>query len=575
MVKHTSRGATSSFKEPPSLRTWLVLGLAALAFTLLNAWKPLHIDDTAHYYYAAHIAHHPLDPYGFEVFWYQEPEPANHVLTPLLTDYWWAVAIRLFGERPWAWKIWLWPFALLFVGPLYLLLRRFARGVEMPLVIMTVLSPTFLPSFNLMLDVPALALSLGSFVVFLHACERGILSLAALAGFIAFLAIQTKYTGFLAPGIMLLYACVFGHWRHGLLAGAVTTLLFVAWECLIARLYGESHFLYHLNDNQTSLGTKLGELSFPLLAYLGGLGPALALLSLSALRGTSKRLVIMGGVFLLGYLLLAIIPSRYATLTWHLGKYSDRLRFGDALFAIFGWIVCGIVLVVLCRLCRMAGGGWRLSRWRRYRIEWFLVLWLALEIAGYYALTPFAAARRIMGIVVVATLCIGRLASRTCRSPARQAQVRGVVCGGVLLGLGFCGVDLRDAYAAKEAAEGSAELLRNQPAGTVWYVAHWGFQYYAERAGMKPVVADESRLRSGDWLVVPDARYEQQRIEINDDALELVDTLSIQDFLPWRTVRCFYGGRVPLEHQEGPRRSVRIYRVRADFIPASKNDARS
>ena len=50
--------------------------LLALAVTLANAAKPVVIDDTAYLAFAAHVAAHPLDPYGFELFWYDAPEPA-------------------------------------------------------------------------------------------------------------------------------------------------------------------------------------------------------------------------------------------------------------------------------------------------------------------------------------------------------------------------------------------------------------------------------------------------------------------------------------------------------------------
>ena len=93
------------------------------------------------------------------------------------------------------------------------MLRRFAPGVELPLTVMTVLSPAILPSINLMLDVPALALSLASVYLFLGACDRDSFGRAALAGFVAGLAMQTKYTGAVAPAVMLLAAATTGRWR--------------------------------------------------------------------------------------------------------------------------------------------------------------------------------------------------------------------------------------------------------------------------------------------------------------------------------------------------------------------------
>src|SRR5258708_37283803 len=104
------------------------------------------------------------------------------------------------------WKLWLLPFSLLFIWSLHALCRRFARGLEMPLVWMTVLSPTFLPSLNLMLDVPALALSLAALVVFIDASDRDSFAGAALAGAGAGPAAEPQYTGLLAPAHMLRYA---------------------------------------------------------------------------------------------------------------------------------------------------------------------------------------------------------------------------------------------------------------------------------------------------------------------------------------------------------------------------------
>ena len=92
--------------------------------------------------------------------------------------------------------------------------KRFARGVEMPLVWMTVLSPTFLPSFNLMLDIPAVALSLSALEVFFRACARRSWPLTALAGLIAGLAMETKYIAVTVPIAMLIYAVIYRGNRH-------------------------------------------------------------------------------------------------------------------------------------------------------------------------------------------------------------------------------------------------------------------------------------------------------------------------------------------------------------------------
>src|SRR5207249_2894070 len=146
------------------------------------------------------------DPYGFSVFWYDRPYPANEVLAPPVLLYWWAAAVRLFGESPILWKLWFFPFSLLLVIALRSLFRRFARGLETPLVWMMVLAPSILPAFNLMLDVPALALSLAALALFFRAADRGSFSQATTAGVVAGVAMQTKYTAFLAPAVMVVYS---------------------------------------------------------------------------------------------------------------------------------------------------------------------------------------------------------------------------------------------------------------------------------------------------------------------------------------------------------------------------------
>jgi hypothetical protein len=213
-----------------------------------------------------------------------------------------------------------------------------------------------------------------------------------------------------------------------------------------------------------------------------------------------------------------------------------------------------------------------LPRCRRRPTEWFLVLWLVLEVAGYFALTPFGAVRRIMGIVVAATALTGRLAMFTCRFPERRRLIWSLVAANAGLGFLFYMVDFRDALAWKQAAEGSAAYIHERsPNATIWYVGHWGFQYYAERAGMLPVIANDDRhpLHQGDWIIVPDDRLNQQEAIIEGPNTRFEIELIWDDWLPFCTVQGFYGTStgVPLEQRRRPRVAVDIYQVTSAFVP--------
>jgi hypothetical protein len=558
-------------------RRLLPLALLAALYTGLNAVKPLQVDDAAYQYFARQFAARPLDPYGFAVLWYDHPEPANTVLAPpVLPAYWGAVRAAV-GERPWLWKLALFPWALLFVGAVYGLLRRFARGAELAGTWLLVLSPAFLPSFNLMLDLPALGLGLAALNVFFRAVGRSSYALASWAGLLAGLAMQTKYTAFLVPGVMLLYALFRRRPRFWAPAALVATQVFVTWEFLVALLYGRSHFVEALPPPGGRLLDKLGMLPF-LFSDLGGVSAAGILIGMAALGLRRRWLAVGAGLVALGYVLIAVRPGNSidAGVVGDLIPEAGWLEFSEVIFDLFS--AAGVVVLALA-LRRLWG------RARGYRVLAFLFCWLLLEVAGYLFLTPFPAVRRVLGVAVVLTVIVARLAARTCRTPERRRVVRALGLAGVALGLAYGGLDWQGARVQQQTAESAAAWVRDHGGGRAWYIGHWGFQYYAERAGLRPVVTQydplegaipfppPSRLRAGDWLVIPDSRLTAQGLRLEEDKLRLEARLVPPAPVRLRTVPCFYGGRTPLEHEEGEGAlAVNVYRVTADFTPVYSQD---
>jgi dolichyl-phosphate-mannose-protein mannosyltransferase len=537
---------------------WGTLLVLAVLFTLLNAFKPLHVDDTAYYYYARQAAADPLDPYGFEIFWYDHPQPANEVLAPPVLPYWWSLALR-FTQQPVLWKLWLFPFSLCLVWSLHFLFRRFCHRLALLLTWLTVLSPALLPGFNLMLDVPALALGLGALALFIRGVDHGEVPRILLAGIIAGLAMQTKYTALLAPVAMFLYALTHRWLRLWLLALLPSLAVFTAWEVFVARRYGQSHFLYHLTHGHDSL-LQRGYLIPLLFSLTGTVASALLLLGLCALRVRTAFAVAAAGLVVLSFAAVALIDLRF-----HGEVSPSTALFGTAATArwdftlaevLFG--LCGLVLMTIVSVV-----AWRL--WRGQPDDWFLLLWLGLEVAGFFGLSPFPAERRVLGLVVVLTLLTGRLAARTCRQRRRLLGL--VLACGILLGVIFQGVDARDAAVQQEAvARAAAHIAEDGGEGTVWFTGHWGFQFYAERAGMHPL--SSALLKRGDWLIVPDRHIDQQRVGLEDAPLAEVHRLVFDDRIPLRTLPFYYVGHVGIEHRRGPRLVVRVYRVRQAFVPA-------
>jgi hypothetical protein len=551
------------------MKTFLLLVTLAAVLTGLNAVKPLHVDDATFYFNAAQIASNPLDPYGYVMLRWSDAVPALHALAPPVLPYWWAIGTRMFGDRPVLWKLWLFPVALIFVASLAALLRRFAPSVATPLLVLLVLSPVFLPSLNLMMDIPALALSLLALALFLRACDRDAPALAVLAGLIAGLAMQTKYTAFLTPAIVLNNALLQRKSRLGLTFALVAGLAFVFWETALFFRYGESHFVYQLlqGDNGDQPKSGLFASFFPLV---GGAAPTLILLALTVLPAP-RWLLLFAALFAILPFLLLVCPDA-------LSGGDTVYQLADVLFACNG--AAGLLCVGWTAWRLVAASG-PLARPKHdsKRVAWFLVLWSALELAGYVAISPFPAVRRIMGTTIAATLMIGCLADQSPLETGRRNVLNVLSVATALLGLGFFVVDFHEARAEQQAAYAAAQLIRREhPQSRIWYAGYWGFQYYAEKCGMKqivplrnegdgtPALLPPSHFHRGDWLVIPDQGIPQQELELNRPELEPEGQIAVGDAIPLSTLMNYYAGAVPLRHQRGPRIVLRLFRAGDDFI---------
>ncbi len=367
--------------------------------------------------------------------------------------------------------------------------------------------------------------------------------------------------------------------------------VFFTWEFLISLLYGKSHFLYFLRAGGGTLAQKAA-LAPLFLSFVGGLAPILIVIGLATLGVRRRWLTASVGVVLIGFLVIVVIDAAFTGVV----RPSPNLfgltetpawsfQISEMVFDVFAAAGVVVLIFIVRRLLSpspLAGESWGEppslpgkggeSKNER-RDTWFLLLWLALEALAYFPLTPFPATRRVLGPLIVLTLLTARLASLTCASPERRRVLWALAGCGAILGLAYFALDVREAYAEKWGAESSAAWIAGQgEGGRVWYVGHYGFQYYAEMQGMNPAYAASEpaktpRLKQGDWLVRPDERVGSQVIDFDSPALREEKWLTLNDPVPLRTVSCFYCGRAPLEHHEGARIKVRIYRVIADYEP--------
>jgi 4-amino-4-deoxy-L-arabinose transferase-like glycosyltransferase len=516
-------------------RDWIAAVLVpSIVLAGINVIKPLVVDDSAYYAFAAQIAQSPFDPYGFDIHWYDHPQHAFTVLAPPVLPYWWAISIRLFGDEPWIAKMWLWPWCFVLSAAVFSLARRFATSIAVAATWMIALSPSVLPSLNLMLDVPALALSLAALAVFLSGRS------AVIAGVLAGLAMQTKYSALIVPLTIALAGALntdrTRQIRRAAIAVIFASLILAGWEIFVAAKYGQSHFLFH-SAHQPAGWLRRDGLISPLIGLLGSVAAPVVVLRL-AMRGYSwKSLMLSAGILGAGLAAIAVWP-----------RFEGTLWTPTAVvFGLFGVAVAAAILASLRDLARSAITQFE-SR--------FLMGWLIIEVVGYFALTPWPAVRRVIGVVAVSTLVVAGSAPTS----IDMRKVWFAVFCNFGLALLYQGIEIengqveRDAVAALEAQFGQSQ-------SPVWFVGHRGWQHYAEREGWRHFDSQRSaELQAGDWLLVPDFEFTGRNVILPSSA-ERID--SIEFWSRWRlgTIPWYYGTNAAVRRRDGPVVTVQVYRI--------------
>jgi hypothetical protein len=469
-----------------------------------------------------------------------------------------------------------------------------------------VLSPAILPAVNLMLDVPAVALALASVELFIRAatrrdcracasgagfCEAGLSlkpgsqtpatnklrhdhdwRLALVAGLVAAVAMQTKYTAFVAPAAIAWYGLTHRRIALGVVAVCAAVIAFVAWELLLVAKYDRSHFWVNAMSATSTGGTLLDSLRaklelVPMLAGpLGCLAAGVGLLAMSVLRVPRSWVAGVASLWSIGFVLVASLPLRWTVIQAHLTATTIFWQLAGALWMVAG-LGCACVLV------------FRVKKGLSVRTNpntLFLVGWLFLEIGAALTLTPFPAARRVIGVTLVMGLIAACAVRRIGVVDRDRRPPRWLLPFGITAGVVVAAIDTLDACPEKWCAEQSANITHNRPANsTVWYVGHWGFQHYCGRAGMKPLIARQTTAQVGDFLVLPVypdtvgfhrpyAGFEV--VHPPEWKAEVVAEFVWEDWLSAKTVPNFYGGTDPIVGRDHPRLRVRVYRLREAWL---------
>ena len=487
-----SRGALPWFGRRPQL----TLTLLTLACLLPFSAKPAHIDDPIFIWTAQHIVHHPLDPYGFPAVWWWLATPMWQVQqNPPLAAYYMALIGSVAGWSERALHLGFLLPAIVVVLATYRLALRLTKKPLLAAVA-TLFAPGFLVSAtSLMCDVPMLALWLLAIVLWLEGLDnerRRALYLTSSALLIAFCAL-TKYFGMALLPLLFAYSLFrlrrFRPWIGYLL---IPIAVLGGYEIYTHHLYGygliEQAFAFksQVRVQETPYGRVLAG-----LAFAGGC----ALPALMFIRALWSRRQIAWGAAVSGVLALSFwrgwisVGSVYDYERWF---HTHRFWISEQMFF---YIAGAISLLALA-----------LADWWKKRDAASLLLLLWVLGTMFFAVVVYwtVNARSLLPMLpAVGILIARRLDDREMdRGKLRwTALVIPLAISGAI-SLWVAAGDMALAKTARAAANSIRERTRSD-SGAVWFEGRWGFEYYMQEFGARPLQPDVYRCKFGDMVVIP------------------------------------------------------------------------
>ncbi|UCF36928.1 MAG: glycosyltransferase family 39 protein [Acidobacteriota bacterium] len=497
---------------------FLVVGVLYLPFIS----QAFHIDDRIYLEIAGTALEKPFFPYDSPTLFEGliAPDGASHSHLPLTSYYLALVRLLTGAESEWVFHLAFLVFPLLAGFSFYDLARRFVR-VPLAATVLLLGAPAFLVlGHTLMPDVPLLAFWLLALSRFLRLAsgegvmaDRVILILAILGA---------AFISMVSAGLVLLMAAYLvldrrkpptapstGFWIAVLLS---PVLLWVMWY-LRAYLYYDRFVLVNtlLHMDKRSI-FELNLLGARLLSFVLNVG-GLFLLPLAVWVGFSGKLRTR---FALAVFLLSLIPIHWMAPEWewvHKGLLALLLTTGFLIFWEF-------ILVGL--------------DWRPHQllpVFWFFGILAACLVLYYAGSVRYS----LLALPPVILVWIRRVELSNWKPPQAVRIIWIATALTVLYALPISWADYRFAETYKVVA---ARLVdQYESAGhRVWYAGEWGFRYYFEKNGARPLPRTSTEAASGDILIKPYVAMPWVTLYDGEGYSKLLEQQVLQESFPLRVL---------------------------------------
>jgi len=476
----------------------LIIIVITIASLLPFITKAFNVDEPLFLWIAQQIQINPLDFYGFKVNWYgTEADMSSINKNPPLVSYYIAFVTSLFG-----WKetvihaFFIIPAVALSVG-IYFLARSFCSSPCLA-AILAIFNPVFLvSSTSVMTDITMVAFYVWAIFLWREGLKNEKAAYLFISAIFIALSSLTKYFGLtLIPLLLIFTLAERRKFDSKICFLFIPILLFAGYEWLSYNLYNHSIF----SDVATYALEYKSKYNFGILdqtliglAFTGG-----------CLLGLNFFLPILyhRNFFLVATALLILLVYVLSSIESIGGfKLYDKIKFLDYTTEVRWGLVFQIALFALCGLHILILAISDLIR-NKDASALLLFFWVFGTFIFYCYLNWTTSARNILPILPAASILVIRRINFYLKEPQTffRSQFLYPLLPAAFISFLVAYADASWANSQRSAAQTINKKFADHKSD-VMFQGHWGFQYYMESLGYKPI--DFKKAPEGSIMIIP------------------------------------------------------------------------
>ncbi|MBN1622387.1 MAG: glycosyltransferase family 39 protein [Endomicrobiales bacterium] len=514
------------------------LNLLSLIFLTLILFlpfvkKPISIDSIFYIYTARQITRDPVRPFNFEINTAGKIHNAWDVANnPPFGSYIMASVIKLFGESELSFHLAFLLFTMLSVLGIYLLAAELGINPFFSSLLLIASPCFFVNAADVMLDVPMLSFILCGTGLIVYGAKRDLFGSMIFGWIVLSAAIFTKFSAVFTVLPVFLWLYLNKKPARYYFPVVIPSLVVILWSVHNMFFYGE-----------TQLFGKSGAVGFytllvkeiPLINYIGG------------------ALIMPLGILLTVITLKRKYIYAFAVLFLILNVFFSMLKYSVSVSVMMSFLFCCGIFFVFMAVSHFI-------KYIQQKEVVFLSAWFFVYLVFFAGISSIIAVRYLMPLLPAAILLFVFM----------NQNRRWLIVTTIFLGVALSLLIGHSDYMWASSYKKSAEYVKANYKGDVFFAGYLGFQYYMEKNGFTAVVSDKDDYPGGSFFVSSVIPVPQKLHEKAADRLELIEEKYFTTRNPARTIHPMSQagfhlnlfGLLPYSFSKKPLEKISIYRIK-------------